>query len=208
MSPLRGVFSPAYEKERTLNNLTNRRWWVLFAAVLALTSALTLQVAQAEGPTAAPGASEGGTPQTTAPTTEAHVPGGEMQQQLFDRLNAIRIEYGLPPFRYNSALEAAAQRHTNDMQQNSRRSHRGTDGSMYYDRVLDAGYTPAERWGATNETIGWGNGLERQINWWMNSPVHRSIILSSAYVEIGVGYAGNPAQRWGHWWTVDFARPQ
>jgi uncharacterized protein YkwD len=186
---------------------TFRRWWTFFAVMLALTSALTFRTAQAEGPATASGSpqSDGAQVSETAPGV-SNTPGGDIQQQLFDRLNAIRAERGLAPFAYNSALEAAAQRHTNDMQRNSLRSHRGSDGSNYYERMVAAGYTPSARWGAANETIGWGNNLDRMVNWWMNSPVHRSIILSSAYTEIGIGYAGNPAQRWGHWWTVDYGK--
>lgn len=190
---------------------TFRRWWWLSALVLAFLSTTLLIPAFADDPAPAPESAP--TDGAVAPLTTTLVPlpdapSGEMQKQLFERINAIRAEHGLPAFQYNLKLEMAAQTHTVDMQSHGLRSHRGTDGSMYYERLVTAGYTPAERWGSANETIGWGNNLDRQMSWWMNSSVHRSIILSSHYTEIGIGYVGDPNQRWGHWWTVNYALPQ
>jgi uncharacterized protein YkwD len=193
-----------------LNYPQIRRCWLLFVSVIALIGTMAVHTAKAEGPTAttSPQSDAAQSSASSPNATDPNTPSGDMQRQLFDRLNAIRADYGLAPFSYSTALEVAAQRHTNDMQANSWRSHRGTDGTMYYDRMVAAGYRPASRWGAANETIGWGNNLDRQITWWMNSPVHRGIILSSKYTEIGIGYGGNPAQRWGHWWTVDYGIPE
>lgn len=204
-------FSPTYAKEQTLKYQTFRRWWWLSATVFALLSTLLFTPTYADDPIAttdAPPADEASTPSTTTLASIPDAPGGEMQAQLFQRINAIRAEHGLPAFQYSLKLEIAAQTHVVDMQSHGLRSHRGSDGSMYYERLTAAGYTPAERWGSANETIGWGNNLDRQISWWMNSTIHRNIILSSHYTEIGIGYAGDPAQRWGHWWTVNYAVPQ
>jgi uncharacterized protein YkwD len=188
---------------------TFRRWWWLAATVFALLSALLFTPTYADDPIATTDAPPANDPAIAiAPIPTPNAPTGEMQIQLFQRINAIRAEHGLPPFQYNLKLENAAQSHVTDMQSHGLRSHRGSNGSTYYDRMVAAGYTPTERWGAANETIGWGNNLDRQISWWMNSAVHRSIILSSHYTEIGIGYTGDPAQRWGHWWVVNYAVPQ
>lgn len=159
----------------------------------------------------APAAPAEGAPADAAPAVPvaapADAPVGVMQSQLFARLNAIRAEKGLPPLKYNLKLETAAQVHVVDMQSHGLRSHAGSDGSQYYDRIINAGYHMADRWGAANETIGWGNNLDRQVSWWMNSTTHRNIILSGNYTEVGIGYAGDPNSKWGHWWVVDYARP-
>jgi uncharacterized protein YkwD len=186
---------------------TFRRWWWLSAIALVFLSTLLLFPAYADDPVPTPDSPP--TDGLVSPLTPIpDAPSGEMQQQLLVRINGIRAEHGLPAFQYSLKLESAAQTHVVDMQSHGLRSHRGTDGSMYYERLVAAGYTPAERWGSANETIGWGNNLERQISWWMNSSVHRSIILSSHYTEIGIGYVGDANARWGHWWTVNYAVPQ
>lgn len=187
---------------------TIRRWWWLSAIALVVLSTILLAPAFADDPVPAPETPTDGVVSPSTPATVPDAPSGEMQRQLFERINAIRAEHGLAPFHYNLKLETAAQTHTVDMQSHGLRSHKGSDGTMYYERLVTAGYTPADRWGAANETIGWGNNLDRQISWWMNSSVHRSIILSSHYTEIGIGYVGDPNARWGHWWTVDYAVPQ
>jgi hypothetical protein len=62
-----------------------------------------------------------------------------------------------------------------------------------------------QQWG---EIIGWGFGgsTDAMINWWLNSPAHHAVILSSAYSDFGVGYIVQPGSEWGHYWTVDFGR--
>lgn len=190
-----------------------RRWWWLSVLVLTLLTTFLLVPAFADDPlpaTDTPSPDGASVPLTTtlAPAPTPDVPSGDMQRQLFEHINTIRAEHGLPAYQYSLKLESAAQTHVVDMQSHGLRSHRGSDGSMYYERLATAGYTTAEPWGAANETIGWGNNLDRQINWWMNSGVHRSIILSSHYTEIGIGYIGDPTARWGHWWTVNYALPK
>ncbi len=178
--------------------------------IVTLFTALPLVPAYADDPLPAAGQStqnsDSASLSATALTSE--LPSGTVQRQLFDRINAIRAEHGLPAFKYSLKLEIAAQTHVMDMQRNDLRSHRGSDGSMYYERLVAAGYKTADRWGTANETIGWGNNLDRQVTWWMNSTVHRNIILSSRYTEIGIGYSGDPNAKWGHWWTVNYAVPQ
>jgi uncharacterized protein YkwD len=184
---------------------------IALTSLVFLLSLLLLQSAYADDPAPATAEQTINTElfSVTAPTAPVPVvPAGALQKQLFDTINNIRVEHGLPAYQYSVKLEMAAQTHVADMQSHNLRSHRGSDGSMYYERLAAAGYVTAEPWGAANETIGWGNNLERQVNWWMNSPVHRSIILSNHYTEIGIGYVGNPDQRWGHWWTVNYALPQ
>jgi hypothetical protein len=70
--------------------------------------------------------------------------------------------------------------------------------------MQDAGYS----WTWWAEIIGWGFGgdAERMIDWWMNSDIHRSMILSSTAEDFGVGYARNASSDWEHYWTVNFGK--
>lgn len=124
------------------------------------------------------------------------------EQALLTRINEIRAEHGLASVQWNNALGQAADTHVADMSGNLNRSHYGTDGSNYRQRVARTGYVATD----VNEAIGWGYNMDRQINWWMNSPVHRGIILSSRYTEIGIGHIGGG--RYGNWWVMNFANHQ
>ncbi len=127
----------------------------------------------------------------------------QQEMTLLQRINEVRASYGLYPFTYNSSISQAADDHVAEAVNRNWMSHRGANGSSYYDRVYSTGYTPSK----VNEAIGWGYNMERQLTWWLNSPVHRAILLSSAYTEIGIGYRGNPGAKWGHWWVVNVAAP-
>lgn len=122
------------------------------------------------------------------------------EQALFDRINAVRSEHGLPPYILNSTLVAVARAHVEDMAARKWMSHTGSDGSGYRQRLARAGLTFLY----ATENIGMGFDLDRMFNWWMNSPVHRAGILGTRYTEIGLAHVGDPAQRYGHWWDIVF----
>jgi uncharacterized protein YkwD len=56
--------------------------------------------------------------------------------------------------------------------------------------MLEAGYV----WSTCNEIIGWGFGGDTPalINWWMNSAVHKNIILSLDYEDFAAGHVIDP----------------
>lgn len=124
---------------------------------------------------------------------------------MLDRINEVRAGYGLPGLRQDGRLAEAAVRHSRDMAAHSGLMHVGSDGSTSGERIAQAGYR-ARRW---QEVVGWGfeGNIERMIDWWMNSPNHRPILLDGGLVEAGVGYVYAPGSEWGHYWTVDFAVP-
>lgn len=126
------------------------------------------------------------------------------EQSILQQINGHRHDAGLPPLNLVSELTQAARRHSQDMAENGFTSHTGSDGSDPGQRIEEAGYD----WTAWGEIIGWGFGgdPESVVNGWMNSPLHRSIILSASYEDLGVGYARDPTSEWGHYWTVDFGK--
>jgi len=90
------------------------------------------------------------------------------------------------------------------MADNGFTGHTGSDGSYGGQRMEEARYD----WTTWGEIIGWGFGgdTSSMVNWWMDSPVHRSIILSSSFEDFGAGYARDPTSDWGHYWTVNFGK--
>lgn len=125
------------------------------------------------------------------------------EQLMLDRINEVRAEYGLPAFTLESHLEQSARGHVADMMSHNRRSHTGSDGSIPRQRIIGAGYAGSQM----NEAIGWGYNPDRMLNFWLNSPVHRRMVLSATYTEIGVAHL-NPSDRgYGNWWVLNFGTP-
>jgi uncharacterized protein YkwD len=118
------------------------------------------------------------------------------EQALFQRINEIRVARGLAPFNLDMRLTSAARAHAADMQARRWGSHRGSNGSNVNQRAARAGYP-----GRAVEAIGWGQtmNVERMINWWMNSPVHRGLLLSRN-TDIGIGHVGSGY----NWYTLNF----
>jgi uncharacterized protein YkwD len=124
-----------------------------------------------------------------APAPEVPAPaagGSEWADEVFQRINQIRAENGLAPYTRNAALEQAALLHAQDSAQRGDLTHVGSDGSTVSTRVERAGYDAV---GASEITVT-GNSPESALNWWMdetppNDP-HRSAILSTKYMDIGV----------------------
>jgi uncharacterized protein YkwD len=129
----------------------------------------------------------------------------ENEQTVADLINQHRDENGgLAPLPLVSELTQSARRHSRDMADNNFTSHTGSDGSDAGQRMEEAGYD----WIMWGEIIAWGFGgnPESAVNWWMNSPGHRAIILDDGYEDFGVGYARNQNSDWIHYWTVNFGK--
>ncbi len=127
---------------------------------------------------------------------------------MLDAINNERARVGLPPLRANAQLTAAAQGHVIDLASGRvdlSDSHIGSDGSTIYDRIVQAGYRPQFWREATG--YGFGGDIGQMVQWWMWSPAHADILLSTDMTEAGVGYVSAPGSAWQHYWTVDFARP-
>ena len=108
---------------------------------------------------------------------------------IFSMVNQIRAEAGLPAFRWDAALAAAAQAHTEWRTQSGQISHTGAGGSSPRDRAVAAGYGNGA-WVDVAENIVEGGLMtpEAAIRWWRNSPVHYNTMTSPYYVDAGVGY--------------------
>jgi uncharacterized protein YkwD len=146
------------------------------------------------------------TPTVTPTKTPTATPGasgcpshyGAFEQQLYVLINDTRADYGLSPLTPNDSLETSAGRHSDDMAVNHFISHTGSDGSTFWQRAVEAGYTG--RWGG--EIIMYSNSPEAAMEWWMGDAPHRDMILSDTN-DFGAGYAKCSGDYAGYF-TVDF----
>jgi uncharacterized protein YkwD len=118
---------------------------------------------------------------TTDPTLE------DKEKIVFNMINEERIKAGLPLFIWDDALARAARDHSIDQNTNNFMSHIGSDGSDDMGRAMRAGFT-GEPW-SISEIIAFG-GYLRAVSDWLNSPMHKIIMLSNRNVA-GVGINGN-----------------
>ena len=129
------------------------------------------------------------------------------ENEVLTLINNARSNNGLSPLTIHDKLTEAALRHSNDMACNDFVDHSGTDGTLWYDRISEAGYvyTTAKE----NIYVGdpaFGGTPEGAFTWWMNSQIHRENILSQDITEIGIGYVYNSNSSYGGYYTLVFAR--
>ena len=139
------------------------------------------------------------------PPEETPIPPDDLglEQYIATQINQRRQAAGLPPLTLDAALTQAARAHCHDMSGQDSPSHTGSDGSSPQDRVEAAGYEGTY----VGEIIAWGMwGSEDAVEWWMNSPPHRAVILSTWATEFGVGYVRDPESLYVNFWTVVFGR--
>lgn len=121
----------------------------------------------------------------------ARVPVGYMQRAVFCLVNSARRRHNLRPYRPSRKLARAARRHSHSMVVHDYFSHNGPRGSSPGDRIARTGYFDGARRWSWGENIAAGkrrDGSPREVlRAWMHSPVHRSVILSPTFREMGVG---------------------
>jgi uncharacterized protein YkwD len=160
-------------------------------------------VAEAVAPTAVPEPVADESPGISSPAPSADL--SALAEEIFQRINAQRAAYGLPPLAWNATLARAAQLHADDCYVRGWCSHTGSDGSTYKQRIIRAGYTPV-RW---SECWAWYATPEMAVAMWMdevppNDP-HRRTILSDYLTEVGVGVV--PGNGRGYYFIADFGTP-
>ena len=128
----------------------------------------------------------------------------QIEQETAAQINEVRGDDGLAALVLVDELTQSARRHSRYMADvyGAEPQHEGPEGTFGCDRMQDEDYY----WSACNEIIGWGfdGSSEKMINWWMDSPTHKDIILSSDYEDFGVGHIIEPASYWVYYWTVNF----
>jgi uncharacterized protein YkwD len=138
-------------------------------------------------------------PTTVTPTLEI----GSAELDLFNRTNALRAQSGLPPYRMMNRLNAAAQRHSQDMADTGNVSHAGSDSSDVKQRVLDTGYGD---WPVGENVFGGVATVDDVWQFWSSDPDHRNELLSTQFRDVGINVAKGNSNT--YYYTMDFgARP-
>lgn len=126
----------------------------------------------------------------------------DMTAQVVELVNKERVSRGLQPLTIDTKLKECAQAKAQDMVNKNYFAHTSpTYGSPF---------NMMEQWGikftAAGENIAQGQRTAQEVmTSWMNSPGHRSNILSDSFSEIGVGVAKN--SKGVLYWSQMFMRP-
>ena len=124
-------------------------------------------------------------------------------------INVERLKRALPRLRANGALFRAASRHARDMVRRRYFSHYSRSGGGPTSRIAGSGYLRASQAWAVGENIAWQQ--EGDPSWvvssWMNSPLHRRLLLSGRFRELGIGVVtSSPRGGRGLTAVVDFGQ--
>lgn len=127
-----------------------------------------------------------------------------MEQEASRRVNDIRREHGLPPFRIDPALTRAAREHSCRMARGKFLAHEAPDGRTVADRVRATG----RRFRVLGENLAMNTDMDdpaaTAVRGWLASPSHRDNLLHPEYTHTGLGVcAGRP----GYYFTQIFLRP-
>lgn len=109
-----------------------------------------------------------------------------MQAEALKAVNAERAQAGLRPLKFSRSLDKAAQYAACDNADRREITHVSSDGSRLKDRLNRVGYR--YRSAAENTGRGFRSGTSA-VQWWMNSPKHKSNILMRGVKEVGLGIA-------------------
>jgi uncharacterized protein YkwD len=132
----------------------------------------------------------------------------DFEAQLISLINTARAANGLPAYRINNKLSAAALSHSIDMGCNNSLAHTGSDRSSPATRVAAAGYNASSIQEAIYaQPAQYGGTPQSAVDWWLNDAIHRPILLNSTLTEIGAGYVDVPSSTLGGYFTIDFAKP-
>jgi uncharacterized protein YkwD len=115
----------------------------------------------------------------------------EPARDVIKMVNALRAKHGLHALKLSPELEAAAQRHAQDMARRNFLDHKGSDGSSPANRAKRAGYnfcTVAENVAAGQRSSG------EVMQAWTDSTGHRRNMLKPKARDIAV--VRGPNNKW------------
>jgi PKD repeat protein len=122
-------------------------------------------------------------------------------EQLFFYINEARGQFDLAPLNLVAPLNSAAQQHSADMAGYQHTAHTGADGSFPAERLIWSGYQA----GYAGEATAWGFEHPYQaVEFWVNSPAHRRIILNQYATDVGVGFTTDYGAPNVWYWTAEF----
>ncbi len=123
------------------------------------------------------------------------------EERLLWYINKAREAVELPPLEHVAVLSIAAKRHTNDMAFNRFWGHTGSDGTHPVERQEAAGYVG----GYGGEATAWGFEFpSRAVQFWLDSPSHRPLILNPLVDQVGVAFTYDDTAPSVYYWTAEF----
>ena len=128
---------------------------------------------------------------------------GSYQDEVLRLINLERRAAGFVPFKLNPILAAEAEKHSAVMRDQDCFDHQCAGELTSAERACSAGYGPYG-WGAcyVGETIAAGFPAPAEVvAAWLDSPGHRSLLMSGKLREIGIGYV--TGGRYGSYLTAD-----
>ncbi|MDT8305410.1 MAG: PKD domain-containing protein [Anaerolineae bacterium] len=127
--------------------------------------------------------------------------GASPAETLLWYINEARRLHNLAPLSYSYELSIAAQMHSEDMAGNPNIMHDGSDGSTPMERQRRFGYQGF--YGGEAVAWGWDSAVP-VVEFWVNSPPHRVLLLDPNISEVGIGYHadGRAPNIW--YWTAEF----
>ncbi len=124
-----------------------------------------------------------------------------LEQQVIDLVNKQRAANGLSPLKSKWELCRVARYKSQDMINKNYFAHQSPTYGSPFDMMESFGI----RFSAGGENIAYGQKTPQEVmNAWMNSPGHRSNILSPTYNQIGVGVAKK--SNGTYYWTQMFIK--
>jgi uncharacterized protein YkwD len=123
-----------------------------------------------------------------------------MEEALLCEIDRVRVRADAGRLKDGAELDVAATRHATDMHERRYFSHVSPGGGDLTDRVRRAGFAERGCSWRVGEVLAWGIGRRttaaRTVSAWLDSPSHRSVLLSRRYGQIGLGVqAGTPYER-------------
>lgn len=110
--------------------------------------------------------------------------------EVLQLVNGLRAANGLPAYRANSALMAAAQAHSEYQASTGNASHTGKGGSRPHDRAVANGYGGGAAVSVSENIYSGSNASAAQaVGWWQGDSLHLGTMLSSSYRDAGAGIA-------------------
>lgn len=113
-----------------------------------------------------------------------------LEQRLFDGINAERAKAGLAPYSYDAGLTKIARTRSQQMVDQNYFAHTDPYGySMYVELLKYFGYD-SYNWAGENLALnnyGLGETSERAVVALMNSPTHRANLLATDFYRVGIG---------------------
>jgi uncharacterized protein YkwD len=116
--------------------------------------------------------------------------------------NQERGRQGLPPYQWDSRLQAAAQAHADRMATVDTMGHSGIGDGNHLERTQAAGYPG---WDVRENIAGNATDAAQAVDLWMHSGAHRAAILSRRCTDMGAAVGVTRDGR--NYWCAVFGNP-